>query len=62
MQQRLKSTAGSTRTGIFAAEFLQKLLTTTDHALTALHMSFRREALSTFATDLESGRIRGIGF
>jgi hypothetical protein len=54
MQQRLKSTAGSARTRIIPTEFFQELLLTTHDAITAFDMSFRREALSTFATDLES--------
>jgi hypothetical protein len=33
-------------------EFLDQLLAPAHNAITALYMSFRREALSAFATDL----------
>jgi hypothetical protein len=62
MQQRLKSPPGSARARIIAAEFLQELLTTTHDAIAALDLSLRREAFTTFATDLESNRIRGVRF
>jgi hypothetical protein len=54
MQQRLKSTARSARTRIIPTQFLEQLLPTTHDAIAAFDMSFRREAFSTFATDLES--------
>jgi hypothetical protein len=54
MQQRLKSAAGSARTRVIPTQFFKELFSATHDAIAAFHMSFRRETLSTFATDLES--------
>jgi hypothetical protein len=60
MQQRLKSAARSARARIIATEFLDEFFRTTHDAITTLYMCFGREALSTFATDLESNWLRGV--
>jgi hypothetical protein len=60
MQQRLKSAAGSARTRIIPTELLDEFLVPAHHAITALHMSFGREAPSTLAADLESNWLRGV--
>jgi hypothetical protein len=62
MQQRLKSTAGSARARIIATEFLNEFFATAHDAITALDVGFGREAVSTFATDLESNWLRGVLF
>jgi len=62
MQQRLKSTAGSARARIIAAEFLDEFFGSAHDAIAAPDMSLGREAFPTFATDLESNRLRGVLF
>jgi hypothetical protein len=62
MQQRIKSAARSARARIISTEFLYQLFGTAHDAITALHMSLGREALSAFATDLESNWLRGVLF
>jgi hypothetical protein len=59
MQQRLKSAARSARARIIPTEFLEEFFGAAHNASAALHMGFGREALSTFATDLESNWLRG---
>jgi hypothetical protein len=44
---------------VIPAELLHELLMTTHDSIAAFDMSLRREALSPFATDLESTRIPG---
>lgn len=60
MQQRLKSAAGSARAWIIATEFLDEFFGAAHDAVTALDVGLRREASSTFATDLESNWLRGV--
>ena len=62
MQQRLKSTAGPARARIIATEFLDQFFGTAHDASTALYVSFGREALPAFSTDLESNWLRGVLF
>jgi hypothetical protein len=60
MQQRLKFAAGSARARIITTEFLYQLFGSAHHAIAALDVSLRREAFPTFATDLETGWLRGV--
>jgi hypothetical protein len=61
MQHLLKSAAGSTREWIIPTELFEEFLVDADDAITALYVSFGREALSARPADLESNWLRGIG-
>ena len=59
MQQRLKSASGAARARIIATELLEQFLAAAHYAFASLDARFGGEALPTFASDLESSRLRG---
>jgi hypothetical protein len=59
-QQRLKPAAGSTDTGIVAAELFQQFFVAVDDAIAALHVRFGRETAPALTASLESSASRRI--
>jgi hypothetical protein len=59
MQQRLKSAPGPARATIIAPEFLEQFLAAAHYSVASLDVRFGGEALPTFASNLESSRLRG---
>ena len=59
MQQRLKSASRAAGARIIPTELLEQFFAAAHYSFASFDVSFGREPFATFASDLESSRLRG---